>query len=114
MLITEDVHYYTNSYDIKDGILRIDRVYLFDEDRFADVHWDKLGVIYASLPEYRCSGEYDVPYWFGREGADKMYLWISAEPPGFQVAGELPLALFLPWEEQFHVLIGEIPFKPLI
>ncbi len=111
MSIMEDIHYYTNSYNVKDRMLRIDRVYLFDEDAFTESDRELLGSIYASLPQYRRSGGNDVPYWFGREGTDRIYLWVSAEPPGFRIAGELPLSEFLKWEIQFHALIGELPFR---
>ncbi len=113
MTITEDIHYYTNTFAVSDHAVSIDRVYLFDEDAFTADHWKTLDEIYRSLPRYRCSGSYAVSYWFGIEGKDPYYLWVSAEPPGFQFVGELLRSDFEEWEAKFHSKISVLPFKRL-
>lgn len=110
--IEADKHYYNNTFEIKDGILRVDRVYMVDEYRFTQEHYKKLDEIYKTLPQFQ--GYNGVPYWFGTE-EDEFHLWVSFEPSGLQFGGKLQLKDFRNWEEIFHnlLLTADFPYKYL-
>ncbi|MCY6960253.1 hypothetical protein [Clostridium brassicae] len=110
-IIIEDEHYYNNTYDIDNGILFIDRVYMVDEYKFNEDTYKKLENIYKSLPGY-IENPTSVYCWYGDEGkGDKFYLLVSFEPSGLQFIGKLHLDCFIKWEEKFNVLIADFPFK---
>jgi len=109
--LIKNKHYYNNSYEVNNGVLFLDRVYMVDEYRFKDSTYDELAKIYRILPEFVFNPT-NVCCWYGdKDKGDKYYLYISFESSGLQIVGNLPLMDFENWEKEFHKEIVRIPFK---
>lgn len=109
--IEKDRHYYDNSYKLNGKILFIDRVYIVDEYRFTDDTYEELAKIYRLLPEFIFDPT-NICCWYGdKDKGDEIYLYVSFEPAGLQIVGNLPLYNFKTWEEEFHKQIIKVPFK---
>ena len=111
MALTEGTHYYNNTFETEGELVGVDRIYLFDDDEFTFTDWVALAHIYSLLPEHINDGKEGVPYWFGIEGVDPLFLYMSVEPGGFQLCGKLAAGDFAEWEARFHELTERFPFR---
>lgn len=96
------------------GWLDIERIYCFDWDAFTDADWEKLRLIYTTLPGYQETADRTFLRWFSAEDdPDNGYLWASVEPPGLQVAGTLEHRVWDGWDGRFRSAIAALPFRQL-
>ncbi|WP_222619089.1 hypothetical protein [Ornithinibacillus hominis] len=109
--IIEDEHYYNNRYTVENGIVDFERVYMVDESKFSNETYEAIEKVYESLPCY-LGKKTNFPSWFGdEEKGDNHFITVSFEPSGLQFWGKLPISDFLKWQNKFHELIANFPFK---
>lgn len=107
----EDDHYYNNKYEVINGLVKFERVYMVDEYKFNHKTYEALGKVYEMLPSY-IGKETTLPSWFGdEERGDRYFITVSFEPSGLQFWGKLPIDDFLQWEGKLNDLIKDFPFK---
>lgn len=111
--IEEDEHYYNNKYIVVDGIVKFERVYMVDLNKFNIETYDELEKVFENLPSYiYMENPASLPCWYGdEEKGDKYFITGSYETSGLQFWGKLPISDFLEWENKFHELIENFPFK---
>lgn len=101
-----------NFYDNSDmrpnekGHVSIDRVYCLEFKNFDDSMWNKLAEVYSILPN---KVDTKFPFWFGIEGENDFYLYVSVEPSGLQVCGYLMECDWFKWEEMFGKYLNVFP-----
>ena len=96
-------------------MVEFERIYCIDESSFDGWEWNAIGNIYRGLPGALRFDAHNCPMWFGIKEDTPPFLWASAEPPGIQVAGVLPLADWLAWDNAFSQALeaAGIPFRDL-
>jgi hypothetical protein len=89
----------------------VDRVYRFAWHEFTEEDWERLDIVYRTLPGW--IGYEPGPWWFGKdENKDEKtfpHLSASVEPPGLQVTGLLPKKEFETWHDAFMNAIRNFP-----
>jgi hypothetical protein len=97
-----------------DGWVDVERIYCFDWDAFDRALMDRLRDIFRELPQSRTHDHDDCHWWYSdREDIDQGYLTAGVEPPGLQVFGTLPLALWEAWDREFQTRATGLPVRDL-